>query len=56
MKTVSMRAQDVERAWWVIDADGKTLGRLATEVGVVCAVSMLLSIHRTWIRVITSLL
>ncbi len=32
MKTVSMRAQDVERAWWVIDADGKTLGRLATEV------------------------
>ena len=22
MKTVSMRAQDVERAWWVIDADG----------------------------------
>lgn len=32
MKTVSMRAQDVERAWWLIDADGKTLGRLATEV------------------------
>ena len=32
MKTVSMRAQDVERVWWLIDAEGKTLGRLATEV------------------------
>ena len=32
MKTVSMRPQDVERSWWVIDAEGKTLGRLATEV------------------------
>ena len=30
--TVSMRPQDVERSWWVIDAEGKTLGRLATEV------------------------
>ena len=32
MKTVSMRDQDVERSWWVIDADNQTLGRLATEV------------------------
>lgn len=32
MKTVSMRAQDVRRSWFVVDADGKTLGRLATEV------------------------
>ncbi len=32
MKTVSMRAQDVERAWYVIDADRQTLGRLATEI------------------------
>ncbi len=32
MKTVSVRAQDVEHNWLVIDADGKTLGRLATEV------------------------
>ncbi|MCH2670214.1 MAG: 50S ribosomal protein L13 [Gammaproteobacteria bacterium] len=30
--TVSFRAQDVEHNWLVIDADGKTLGRLATEV------------------------
>jgi large subunit ribosomal protein L13 len=27
-----MRAEDVRRSWYVIDADGKTLGRLATEV------------------------
>ncbi len=32
MKTVSMRPQDVERAWWVIDAENLTLGRLATEI------------------------
>jgi large subunit ribosomal protein L13 len=32
MKTVSMRREDVERSWWLIDADNKTLGRLATEV------------------------
>lgn len=32
MKTVSMRDQDVERSWWLIDAENQTLGRLATEV------------------------
>lgn len=32
MKTVSMRPQDVNHAWYVVDAQGKTLGRLATEV------------------------
>ena len=32
MKTVSMRAQDVQRSWLVVDAQDKTLGRLATEV------------------------
>ena len=32
MKTVSMRSQDVERSWWVIDAEGVTLGRMATEI------------------------
>lgn len=32
MTTVSMRDQDVERSWWVIDAENQTLGRLATEV------------------------
>ena len=32
MKTVSMREQDVVRSWWIIDAQDKTLGRIATEV------------------------
>ena len=32
MTTVSMREQDVERSWYVIDAENKTLGRLATAV------------------------
>ncbi len=32
MKTVSIRAQDVEHSWLVVDAQDKTLGRLATEI------------------------
>lgn len=34
MKTFSAKAQDVQRDWFVINAEGKTLGRLATEVAV----------------------
>ena len=33
MKTYSAKPLEVERKWYVIDAEGKTLGRLAT----VCA-------------------
>lgn len=32
MKTVSAREQDIQRDWYVIDAQGQTLGRLATRV------------------------
>ena len=32
MKTVSAKAETVHRDWYVIDADGQTLGRLPTEV------------------------
>lgn len=32
MKTVSMRAQDVQRSWYVVDAENRTLGRLASAV------------------------
>jgi large subunit ribosomal protein L13 len=32
MKTYSTKAKDVEHRWHVIDASGKTLGKLATEV------------------------
>ncbi len=32
MKTWNAKAEDVERRWYVVDADGQTLGRLATRV------------------------
>lgn len=31
MKTFMAKAEDVERKWYVLDADGKPLGRLAAE-------------------------
>lgn len=34
MKTFNATAETVQRQWHVIDAEGKTLGRLATEVAV----------------------
>ena len=32
MKTVSTKPAEVKRTWYVVDAEGKTLGRLATEI------------------------
>lgn len=32
MKTYSARPQDIRRQWHLVDADGKTLGRLASEI------------------------
>ena len=32
MKTTMAKANEVDRRWYVIDAEGKVLGRLATEV------------------------
>lgn len=32
MKTFSAKPESVKRDWFVVDADGKTLGRLATEI------------------------
>ncbi len=32
MKTFSAKPAEVERDWYVVDAEGKTLGRLASEV------------------------
>jgi large subunit ribosomal protein L13 len=32
MKTYSPKAGEIERAWYVVDADGAVLGRLASEV------------------------
>jgi large subunit ribosomal protein L13 len=32
MRTFIPKNEDIEKKWWLIDADGKVLGRLATEV------------------------
>ena len=32
MKTYSARKEDVERAWYLVDAEGRVLGRLASQV------------------------
>jgi large subunit ribosomal protein L13 len=32
MRTYQATAQDRERSWYVVDAEGKTLGRLATQI------------------------
>lgn len=32
MKTIFVKAKDVERKWWLVDAEGQTLGRLASRI------------------------
>ena len=32
MSTYTVKPSDIERRWWVVDADGATLGRLATRI------------------------
>jgi large subunit ribosomal protein L13 len=32
VKTYAVKASDIERSWWVVDATDQTLGRLATRV------------------------
>ena len=32
MKTYSAKPREIEQAWYVIDAEGRTLGRLATQI------------------------
>ena len=32
MKTYVTKPDDIEREWWIVDAQGKTLGRVASEV------------------------
>ena len=32
MKTYAVKASEIEREWYVVDAEGQTLGRLASEV------------------------
>jgi len=32
MKTIYVKAKDVERKWYIVDASGKTLGRVAVKI------------------------
>ncbi|MEO8246838.1 MAG: uL13 family ribosomal protein, partial [Chloroflexota bacterium] len=32
MKTYAVKASEIERGWWVVDASDQTLGRLATRI------------------------
>ena len=32
MKTYTPKIGEIERTWWIVDAEGKTLGRMATEI------------------------
>lgn len=32
MKTWSAKASDIKEKWWIVDAEGKTLGRMATQI------------------------
>ena len=32
MKTYSAKPGEVQRSWWIVDAEGKNLGRLASEI------------------------
>ena len=34
MKTLSIKQEDVRRSWYVIDATGRTLGRLSTQIAI----------------------
>ena len=33
-KTYSAKPLEVERQWWIVDAEGQTLGRLATKIAI----------------------
>ena len=32
MKTYNVKASEIDREWWIVDASGKTLGRLSTKI------------------------
>lgn len=35
MKTVAYKEADIQRKWFVVDADGKVLGRIATQIAAI---------------------
>lgn len=53
MKTFMASPATIERKWYVVDATGHTLGRLASEVAKVLRGKINRSSHHTWIAAIT---
>jgi len=37
MKTYFIKPEEVKREWWVVDAEGQTLGRLASRIATILA-------------------
>ena len=35
MKTYSAKPDDIERSWYIVDADGQTLGRMASQIATI---------------------
>ena len=54
MKTYAVKASEIERSWWVVDATDQTLGRLATRVATLLEGKHKPSTRRTSIRATTS--
>lgn len=52
MKSFMADPATIERKWYVVDATGYTLGRLASEVAKVLRGKNSRSSHRTWIAAI----
>ncbi|GAL36338.1 LSU ribosomal protein L13p [Vibrio maritimus] len=54
MKTFVAKPETVKRDWYVVDAEGKTLGRLASEIASRYVANTKLNTLRTLTLVITS--
>ena len=53
MKTYMANPDKIERKWYVVDAEGQTLGRLAAEIAKVLSERTNRSSHRTLTQAIT---
>jgi ribosomal protein L13 len=54
MKTYTAKPGEIQREWFLVDAEGQTLGRLATQIATGSAARASRSTHRTSTRVTSS--
>lgn len=45
MKTFMAKAESVDRRWLLVDAEGQTLGRLATQIATFCVANIKPNTH-----------